>query len=102
VNLRKGTAQKDRYVVHESLAQVIRFCVKAPTITQSRCCSETSFSRVQHNAHGGDSALLEEARKHALPHPHHIVHGIRHHQEEGEHLMVMEYVDGQSPLADPP
>jgi serine/threonine-protein kinase len=98
LNLRKGTALKERYVVHDVLGTGGYASVwKASDKQLNRDVAlKRLLKRSATTTPEEISALLEEARKHAqLVHTNIVqVHDII--EEEGEHLIVMEYVDGHS------
>ena len=99
LSLRKGTElDKARYVVHDVLGTGGFASVwKASDKQLNR---DVALKRLLKNSITASaeeiSALLEEARKHAQLVHTNIVQVYDIIEEEGEHLLVIEYVDGQS------
>ena len=98
LNLQKGKPLKGRYVIHDVLGTGGFATVwKASDNQLSR---DVALKRLlkgpTHTSTEDISALLEEARKHATLVHTNIVQVYDIIEEEGEHLIVMEYVDGDS------
>src|SRR2546425_2203712 len=98
LNLRKGTELRDRYVIHEVLGTGGSASVwKASDKQLNR---DVALKRLlKHSVITSPeeiSALLTEAQKNAQLVHTNIVQVYDIIQEEGEHLIVMEYIDGHS------
>src|SRR4030095_15152341 len=98
LNLRKGTELKGRYVVHDVLGTGSFASVWMASDKQlnRNVAIKRLLKRSISTSEEEISALLEEARKNALLVHTNIVQVYDIIEEDGEHLMVMEYVDGRS------
>jgi serine/threonine protein kinase len=99
LSLRKGTElDKARYVVHDVLGTGGSASVwKASDKQLNRDVALKRLLKHSITASAEEiSGLLEEARKHAQLVHTHIVQVYDIIEEDGEHLLVIEYVDGQS------
>src|SRR2546425_7698563 len=98
LNLRKGTELRDRYVIHEVLgtggsASVWKASDKQLNrdVALKRLLKHSVITSPEES-----SALLTEAQKNAQLVHTNIVQVYDIIEEEGEHLIVMEYVDGHT------
>lgn len=98
LSLRKGTELKGRYVVHDVLGTGANASVwKASDKQLNRHVAlKRLLKRSLTTSPEEVSALLDEARRHAQLVHTNIVQVYDIIEEDGEHLIVMEYIDGAS------